>query len=51
MDKRPFFKNFGGILTYAFFGTFISALFIGGPLYALGSAGGLTVLYLSPLPL
>jgi NhaP-type Na+/H+ or K+/H+ antiporter len=40
MNKEAFFKNFGGICVYAFFGTFISAMFIGGMLSAFGAADG-----------
>jgi sodium/hydrogen exchanger 8 len=29
LDKKPFFKNFGGILLYAFSGTFVSAMVVG----------------------
>jgi sodium/hydrogen exchanger 8 len=47
MDKKPFFKNFGGIMMYAFCGTFISALFVGLVIYAFGFVSGVTSLSLS----
>jgi sodium/hydrogen exchanger 8 len=40
MDKKPFFKNFGGILMYAFNGTFISAVIVCVMIWAFGQMSG-----------
>lgn len=42
MDKKPFFKNFGGIMMYAFLGTFISAVVVSCIIYGVGMISGVT---------
>jgi sodium/hydrogen exchanger 8 len=36
LDMKPFFKNFGAILVYAFSGTFISAMMVGSLIFSFG---------------
>lgn len=43
MEKPPFFKNFGSILTFAVFGTALAALITSFLMYSVGFLGIATV--------